>query len=203
MTEPNHDLSKLKIRRDHPSPAARSALKRTGWLAGVAVIFLAVVFFALRGGGSAEVTVALAQVAGAGSGSSLGITANGYVVARTKASVSSKISGRLAYLGVEEGSVVKRGDVLASLENDDYRAILSQAEAEVLRAEAAQVEAEAVRDQLTRDLRRGRELLSDSLISEREVEDLAAQLEARVGEGRETISTIASPLAFRNAITAR
>jgi RND family efflux transporter MFP subunit len=114
----------------------------------------------------------------------LGITANGYVVARTKASVSSKVSGRLAYLGVEEGSVVSRGEILASLENNDYKAVVSQTEAEVLRAEAVQVEAEAQRDQLARDLRRGTELLSDSLISEREVEDLAARLEAaeaRVG----------------------
>jgi RND family efflux transporter MFP subunit len=173
MTEPNHDLSKLKIRRDQPSPSTRKALKRAGWLAGFAVVFLAVVIVMMRGSGATEVTVATVQVIGGGSGTSLGITANGYVVARTKASVSSKVSGRLAYLGVEE-----------SLENNDYKAVVSQTEAEVLRAEAVQVEAEAQRDQLARDLRRGTELLSDSLISEREVEDLAARLEAaeaRVG----------------------
>jgi RND family efflux transporter MFP subunit len=184
MTEPNHDLSKLKIRRDQPSPSTRKALKRAGWLAGFAVVFLAVVIVMMRGSGATEVTVATVQVIGGGSGTSLGITANGYVVARTKASVSSKVSGRLAYLGVEEGSVVSRGEILASLENNDYKAVVSQTEAEVLRAEAVQVEAEAQRDQLARDLRRGTELLSDSLISEREVEDLAARLEAaeaRVG----------------------
>jgi RND family efflux transporter MFP subunit len=184
MTEPNHDLSKLKIRRDQPSPSTRKALKRAGWLAGFAVVFLAVVIVMMRGSGATEVTAATAQVVGGGSGTSLGITANGYVVARTKASVSSKVSGRLAYLGVEEGSVVSRGEILASLENNDYKAVVSQTEAEVLRAEAVQVEAEAQRDQLARDLRRGTELLSDSLISEREVEDLAARLEAaeaRVG----------------------
>jgi len=138
----------------------------------------------VRGGGGTEVTVGLAQVVGGRSESSLGITANGYVVARTQASVSSKISGRLAYLGVEEGSVVRRGEVIASLENEDYRALVSQAEAEVLRSEAALGEAEAQRDQLGRDLRRARELLNDSLISEQEVEDLTARLdaaEARVG----------------------
>jgi RND family efflux transporter MFP subunit len=104
------------------------------------------------------------------------------VVARTKASVSSKISGRLAYLGVEEGSVVRRGEIIARLENQDYAAIVEQAEAEVLRSEAALQEARAQRDQLQRDLRRARALLNDSLVSEQEVEDLAARLEA--GEAR-------------------
>ncbi len=178
MTNPTHDLSKLKIRRDEPSPSARRALKAAAWLAGLAVVFVAVVWVVMRGGGGTEVTVALAQVVGGESGSSLGITANGYVVARTKASVSSRISGRLAYLGVEEGSVVSRGETIARLENDDYKAVVVQTEAEVMRAEAVLLEAEAQRDQLIRDIRRARDLLSDSLISEQEVEDLAARLDA-------------------------
>ena len=136
MSSSTHDLSKLKIRRDEPSPATRRAMKTAAWLAGLAVVFVVVVLMVLRGGGT-EVTVATAQVVGGESGGSLGITANGYVVARTKASVSSRISGRLAYLGVEEGSVVTRGEIIASLENDDYKAIVVQTEAEVLRAEAA------------------------------------------------------------------
>jgi len=38
MTDPTHDLSKLKIRRDEPSPSARRALKLVAWLAGLAVV---------------------------------------------------------------------------------------------------------------------------------------------------------------------
>jgi len=45
------------------------------------------------------------------------LNASGYVVAQRKAAVSSKSTGRLAFLGVEEGSRVKKGQVLASLEN--------------------------------------------------------------------------------------
>ena len=165
MTNPTHDLSKLKIRRDEPSPSARRAVRTAAWLAGMAVVFVVVVLVVMRGRGGTEVTVALAQVVGGESGSSLGITANGYVVARTKASVSSRISGRLALLGVEEGSVVSQGEMIASLENDDYKAVVAQTEAEVMRAEAALLEAEANRDQLIRDVRRARDLLSDSLIS--------------------------------------
>ncbi|UCG89182.1 MAG: efflux RND transporter periplasmic adaptor subunit [Gemmatimonadota bacterium] len=156
----------------------------TAWLAGFAVVFIVVVLVVFGRTGGTEVTVGLAQVVGGRAGSALGITANGYVVARTQASVSSKISGRLAYLGVEEGSVVRRGEVIASLENDDYRAMVAQAEAEVTRSQATLAEGEAQRDQLRRDLRRARELLSDSLISQQEVEDLTARLDAadaRVG----------------------
>jgi len=130
------------------------------------------------------VTVALAEVVGAGQSAGVGITANGYVVARTKASVSSRISGRLAFLGVDEGSKVSIGQIIARLENEDYQAVVRQTKAEVLRAQAALVEAEATRDQLVRDLRRSRSLLEDSLASEREVEDFEARLagaEARVG----------------------
>jgi len=64
------------------------------------------------------------------------LTASGYVVARRKAVVSSKIQGRLATLRVEEGSVVREGEVIARLESIDYEAAVRRAEAAVLRAEA-------------------------------------------------------------------
>ncbi len=148
----------------------------SAYLATAAVVFVVGTIVVSRGFGGAEVSVALASVVGGSSGTAnIGITANGYVVARTQASVSSRISGRLAYLGVEEGSVVRRGAILASLENDDYQAVVRQAEAEVLRVEASLAEMIALRDQVLRDLERGRTLLEDSLVSEREVEDLESQ----------------------------
>ena len=64
------------------------------------------------------------------------LNASGYVVAQRKAAVSSKSTGRLAFLGVEEGSRVKKGQVLASLENEDLIAARDQAIAQVKQAEA-------------------------------------------------------------------
>jgi len=64
------------------------------------------------------------------------LNASGYVVAQRKAAVSSKSTGRLIYLGVEEGSRVKKGQVLASLENEDLMASRDQAMAQVKQAEA-------------------------------------------------------------------
>jgi RND family efflux transporter MFP subunit len=64
------------------------------------------------------------------------LTASGYVVARRKAVVSAKIQGRLSDLRVEEGSVVREGEVLARLESIDYEASVVRAQAAVQRAEA-------------------------------------------------------------------
>src|SRR4030042_3642727 len=59
------------------------------------------------------------------------LNASGYVVAQRKAAVSSKITGRLMSLSVEEGSRVKQGEVIARLENEDTLAALNRARANV------------------------------------------------------------------------
>jgi RND family efflux transporter MFP subunit len=64
------------------------------------------------------------------------LTASGYLVARRKAVVSAKIQGRLSELRVEEGSVVRNGEVLARLESIDYEASVTRARAAVQRADA-------------------------------------------------------------------
>jgi len=65
------------------------------------------------------------------------LNASGYVVAQRKAAVASKITGRLVYLGVEEGNRVKKGQVIARLENDDAVAARNRASANVNAARAA------------------------------------------------------------------
>jgi RND family efflux transporter MFP subunit len=57
------------------------------------------------------------------------LNASGYVVAQRKSAISTKVTGRLIWLGVEEGSRVKAGQVIAKLENDDVTASRAQAEA--------------------------------------------------------------------------
>ena len=202
MTTERSDLGRLRIDRDQVPSSAGAALKWPLVLAAVAVIFIAVVFFAMKSGGGVAVKIARAEVVGGGAAGSVGITANGYVVARTRASVSSRISGRLASLSVEEGSVVKRGQVLARLDNDDYAAAVAQAEAEQLRAEAAVAESRSNRDQLARDLARSRELLAKNLEPARTSEDLASQLasaEARVNVQLAQIKAAEAAVAFARA----
>ena len=57
------------------------------------------------------------------------LNASGYVVAQRKAAVASKITSRLLELFVEEGSRVKKGDIIARLEGADYQAARDQAQA--------------------------------------------------------------------------
>lgn len=184
MTESKQDLSGLRIDRDRPPPGVSRALRWSVIIAAVSIVLFIAIVMLYRGAGGREVQVALAElVGGAGGSTSSGVSANGYVVARTKASVSSRITGRLVYLGVEEGSVVTEGEVIARLENADYAATLAQREAEVATARAGLVETETERDQLRRDVARTKDLQERGLAPDQELEQLEAQLataEARV-----------------------
>src|SRR5439155_1609947 len=113
------------------------------------------------------------------------VTANGYVVARTRASVSSKVPGRLAYLAVSEGSDVKSGDVIARLDNADYEAQVTQAQAGVANARAQLIEAQAERDQLQREAQRVQEIRAQNaqLVSQPDVDVNEAYI-ARVHHGQ-------------------
>jgi len=70
------------------------------------------------------------------------LTASGYVVAQRKASVASKATGRLIYLGVVEGDKVKKNQILARIEDDDVKALLAQAKANLALSQAKLVDAE-------------------------------------------------------------
>jgi HlyD family secretion protein len=86
------------------------------------------------------------------------LTASGYVVARRKAVVSAKIQGRLSWLGVEEGSEVREGQVIARLESNDYEASVERAKAAVLRADADLAETE-------RQLRLAEKLTQENVVA--------------------------------------
>ena len=157
MTSPSHDLSKLRIDRD-PPPEVRRAFGRTLLFGGIAVALLAGGLFWARGRGAPTVqTVVAAPTSTGGAGPGAGataVTANGYVVARIRAAVSAKIAGRIATLTVDGGSQVRRGQVIARLENADYAAAVAEAEANLASARAELTEATTDRDQSARESRR-------------------------------------------------
>ncbi|MEI7811616.1 MAG: efflux RND transporter periplasmic adaptor subunit [Ignavibacteria bacterium] len=64
------------------------------------------------------------------------LTASGYIVAQRKAAVASKGTGRLGYLGVVEGDKVKKNQIIARLEDSDFRAMVDEADASVRLNEA-------------------------------------------------------------------
>ena len=181
------DLSKLRINRDAPAAPVRKALGRNLIIFGVAIAVVAGAAFVLKARvvPTAQVTTAAATgAAGSTSGGATSVTANGYVVARTKASVSAKIAGRLAYLGVSEGSFVHRGDIIARLDNADLLAAVSQARANVSSAQASVIETAADREQLAREAARVRDIRASNpaLLSSQDYESAtsrSAQADAR------------------------
>ncbi len=137
------DLDRLKIQRSE-EPLRRGTSK-TRIIAAAAVAVLLVLgalylWGPLRPAQEASVTV-VSRLYPAQAFTVL--NASGYVVAQRKAAVSSKSTGRLSYLGVEEGSRVKKGQVLATLENEDLVAARNQARAQVKEAQAGLESAQA------------------------------------------------------------
>ena len=184
------DLSKLRIDRGAPSAPVKRALRRNLVIFAGAVFVVAITAIVLRARAVPTVQVVTATASGTGgpgggaAGGATSVTANGYVVARTKASVSAKTAGRLAFLGVSEGSYVHRGEIIARLDNADFQAAVAQAQANVATADASVIEATSDRDQTARDAARIREIRTrnPNLMSPQDLEtstSRAAQAEAR------------------------
>jgi HlyD family secretion protein len=70
------------------------------------------------------------------------LVATGYVVPQRQANISPRIGGRVAQLFVEDGTVVKKGQLIAVLEDQDYKAQVVQAEADLRSAQARERRAE-------------------------------------------------------------
>jgi RND family efflux transporter MFP subunit len=159
VTAPTHDLSKLRL--DRNAPAAQRPRRPWLWVVLGAVLLVALFLASQVLWSTVPVQVALVtsmDPQGGGGGEATAgataVTANGYVVARTRAAVAAKIPGRLATLDVSEGSFVRKGAVIARLENADYAAAAEEARANVATAVAQRIEAQAERDQARRDLDR-------------------------------------------------
>ena len=84
------------------------------------------------------------QAAGALGDAMSGIAANGYIVARRRAALSTVLSGRLVEIRVEEGQRVKADEIIARIQYDDYESRLAAAKASVSNAEARRDESRAV-----------------------------------------------------------
>jgi HlyD family secretion protein len=152
------DLSRLRIDRAAPRPPRA---RRGAWIVAALVVLGIVAWLGYaRFGAAPEVeTVSVARTFP--SQSLAVLNATGYVVAQRKAAVSSKATGRLEWLGVLEGSRVKKDQVIARVESRDVAASVDQASANVQVAQA--------------NLEQGRAELADAESAFKRSEDLLAQ----------------------------
>jgi len=143
------DLTALRIHRDEDEDPGMSRSLRVVLIGTALVVVAGVLLVGYRMWSvstTPEVEVASALIESGSAGIGI-LTANGYVVADRKAAVSPKISGRLEYLGVDTGSRVKPGQVLARLEHHDLDAQLAEANSSLANSQSAKAQAEAELEQ--------------------------------------------------------
>ena len=189
MATRDADLSSLRINRPSQgasgSPKRRSFAKLIIWL--VVIVALGGAVFLLRDllDRGVEIQLATASLNSPSQASAV-LTASGYVVARRKAAVASKGTGTLVFLGVDEGDRVKKGQIIARLEDADVVASLQRARENLRVAQSDLNEAKQSQERM-------RVLLK---------QDLIAQAEYDVTEARyqRVIATIdAAKFAVREA----
>src|SRR4030095_2296109 len=94
------------------------------------------------------------------------LNGTGYVVAQRKPAVASKATGRLEWLGVREGSRVKKDEILARLENRDVTAARDQAVPHIRVARSNLEQGAAELTDAERSLARSTELLAKKFVSQ-------------------------------------
>ena len=161
------DLSKLSIDRESQSFAPRRRRKWLNkWTIGALTAVVIAILAALRSA-NAPVAVETATVTTAYPSQSITLlNATGRVVAYRKAAVSTKATGRLEWLGVQEGSRVKAGEVIARLENLDVAAARDSALAGANAARANLEQGDAEMKDAESNFRRSEDLFAKKFISE-------------------------------------
>ena len=156
------DLSGLRITRS-PAPEPRTGKLRFGRAITIVVCILVLavagyLVLTVGFGSVAEVQLVAAAFTSPAQANAV-LTASGYVVAQRKAAVASKGTGRLVFLGVEEGDRVKKGQIIARIEDEDVKANLDQAQQNLRTFEAELNDAQQT-------LERQRNLLAQKLASQ-------------------------------------
>src|SRR5262249_6169833 len=120
------------------------------------------------------------------------LVATGYVVARHSSDVGVKVGGRIAKLRFEEGTRVRKGEVIAEIEHADIDAQLEAARRAVAESEALLAQAIATRDEDVRNLDRQRQLMKDGITTTAALtgaESAAAVSAARVKSAEAAIAS--------------
>ncbi len=155
------DLGKLKIDRGTAAPRRRRRIR--WWMVALALLVLGAAAFFLM---PRPVAVSTASVVTRYPAQQVTVmTASGFVVAQRKAAVATKATGRLELLNVQEGSRVKKGDLLAKIDARDVEAQLATAQANVGVARAAVASAEADAKNAGIELKRSRDLVAQNFLS--------------------------------------
>ena len=176
-------LDQLKIERE-PEKESRSGY----WPVLIIIALLlaaAAYWFFLKPESAIEVRTAVAREISNQAASTV-LNASGYVTARRQATVSSKFTGKVIEVLIEEGMEVEKDQVLARLDDSNVATSYALAEAQLKSAKTSLKETQALLNEARAIFRRTQNLLDRQLASEAEMdraragsESLAAQLERK------------------------
>ncbi|MGA0611457.1 efflux RND transporter periplasmic adaptor subunit [Caldimonas sp. KR1-144] len=188
-------LSQLKIDRGAPGVGKARKRRRWGWRIAIAVAVLAAVGVALKPRAPEVQSTGVLQ--STPSRQYVQLTASGYVVAQRRAAVASKATGRLLELNVREGSVVKKGALIARLDAADVQAQIDAARAGVRQAEAQVRQAQAEAANAEVELKRNQQLVAQGFLSPAALDTSstrAASARAAVASAQATVGQLQSQL---------
>lgn len=193
-----NDLSALRIERE---PLNTSGGRSVKW-----VVLLLILGGA--GGGAwywlsrerpVEVEVVAVTERAAGTQASV-LNASGYVTARRRATVSSKVTGKVIEVNVEEGMAVREGQVLARLDDSTLQAGITLARAQLQATRLAVPEIEVRLAEARINLQRQERLMKDGLTTPSAIDQAQAEvnsLSARINSVREQITVAQSQVALQ------
>ena len=174
-------LDDLRIKRSDSPDAGRRF-----WPAVIGVCLLllaAVVIWWLTRPKAIEVHTAVAREVASGGAERTVLNASGYVTARRAATASSKVTGKVIEVLIEEGMKVKEGQVLARLDDTNVKASLNVALAQLESAKSALEEIRAQLKQANLEFQRTTELTKQKIASQADLEraeSAAKTLQARL-----------------------
>jgi HlyD family secretion protein len=176
-TNLKEELASLKIDREARGGGSRPGL----WIA--LIVFLAVIaaagWYLWSREPVIEVRTANAAVrTGAAGAPNAVLNASGYVTARRRATVSSMVTGKVMEIFVEVGKVVKRGQILARLDDSQLRAMQSVEQAQLASAQKAAAENEARLKEAELTLGRRQQLVKEKVISKAELDSAEAEVDS-------------------------
>jgi HlyD family secretion protein len=170
-------LDDLRIeRREKPESNSRT------WLAAIILLLL------LLGGGALlwrlahskaiEVRTVLAREVAANGSDRTVLNASGYVTARRAATVSSKVTGKVVEVLIEEGMKVREGQVLARLDDTNIKASLRLAEAQWVSASNALAETRVRIREAEQELQRQTGLVKNQIATQADYDHAEASAQA-------------------------
>ena len=182
------DLSKLSIDRGSKSFAPRRKRRFLNrWTIGIGVVVALLVANGVWRAIAAPASVEVSTVATAYPTAAISLlNATGRVSAWRKAAVSTKATGRLEWLGVQEGSRVKEGEVIARLEDRDVAAARDSAVAGAKAARANLEQGEAELKDAEHNFQRTKDLYQQKFISASALDSA----EARFDKAKASISSL-------------